>query len=135
MNNLLIDMLKRHEGFRSKPYRCTAGKLTIGYGHNLEDVGVSEAEALVLLYNDIDRASQDVRSILPEFDSFSISRQNALVDMMFNLGKTRFVLFKKMIRAIKNKDWWEASRQAKDSKWHNQVGERALEIENLLIRG
>jgi hypothetical protein len=29
--------LIRHEGFRSKPYRDTVGKLTIGYGTNLQD--------------------------------------------------------------------------------------------------
>ena len=38
----LIAMLQRHEGLRLKPYKCTAGKVSIGYGRNLEDVGISE---------------------------------------------------------------------------------------------
>jgi len=48
----LIESLKRHEGLRLKPYLCPAGKLTIGYGRNLEDVGISEEEAAEMLYND-----------------------------------------------------------------------------------
>jgi len=135
MNNCLIDMLKRHEGFRSKPYRCSANKLTIGYGRNLDDVGISKAEAVILLYKDIELANEGLEKIFPNFYLFSANRQNALTDMMFNLGASRFNLFKKMIQAIKDDDWKEASRQAKDSKWHNQVGARAEEIETLLILG
>ncbi len=32
----LLERLKRHEGFRSRPYLCPAGRVTIGHGHNLE---------------------------------------------------------------------------------------------------
>lgn len=135
MNNDLVMMLKRHEGFRSKPYRCSAGKLTIGYGKNIEDVGISKQEATYLLLEDIERASKDVKSILLDFDRFTINRQNALINMMFNLGINRFKQFKKMILAIKKDDWIEVSRQAKDSRWHNQVGVRAIEIEDLLKKG
>ena len=49
----LKEQLIRHEGLRLKPYRCTANKLTIGVGRNLDDVGISEDEALILLENDI----------------------------------------------------------------------------------
>ncbi len=38
---------------RLKPYHCPAGKLTIGTGQNLEDKGITEKEALMLLENDI----------------------------------------------------------------------------------
>ena len=47
----LIEQLKRHEGLKLKPYKCTADKLTIGVGRNLEDVGISEEEAEMLLQN------------------------------------------------------------------------------------
>ena len=40
MEDTLLERIKkqlvRHEGLRLKPYRCTAGKLTIGYGRNLD---------------------------------------------------------------------------------------------------
>ena len=131
----LIEMLKRHEGFRNKPYHCSAGKLTIGYGRNIEDVGISRQEAAFLLHSDIERASKDVKSIFPDFDRFTINRQNALINMVFNLGINRFKLFKNTIKAIKRDDWTSAARHAKQSRWHNQVGIRAVEIENLLEKG
>jgi lysozyme len=36
-----------HEGLRLKPYRCSSNKLTIGIGRNIEDVGITEEEAMV----------------------------------------------------------------------------------------
>ena len=37
----LTSALRRDEGCVLNPYRCTAGKLTIGIGRNLDDVGIS----------------------------------------------------------------------------------------------
>lgn len=135
--NKVIGMIKQHEGFRDKPYRCTAGKLTIGYGRNLDDVGISNREATVLLYNDIMEATESVRVVFSgfEFDEFSKNRQAALIDMMFNLGRSRFLKFKKMITAIRCKDWNEAADQAKDSRWFSQVGKRGVNIVMLLREG
>lgn len=42
-------MLIRHEGLKLKPYQCTAGKLTIGVGRNIEDMGITEDEAIYML--------------------------------------------------------------------------------------
>ena len=36
-----IELIKYHEKYRRFPYRCTAGKLTIGYGWNLDDNGIT----------------------------------------------------------------------------------------------
>ena len=120
----LINTLKRHEGFRSKPYHCSADKLTIGYGRNLEDRGITEEEAAYLLNNDIELARQDCKKVFSEFNHFSQARRDALVNMMFNLGLSRFKGFKKMIAAINEGDWSEAKRQALDSRWRQQVKSR-----------
>lgn len=135
MNDGLIKALKKHEGYRKFPYKCTAGKITIGIGRNLDDVGISEAEAEILLSSDICKATLNISKIFLGFDGFSVNRQIALIDMMFNLGKSKFLGFKKMIMAIKNNDWEEAASQAMYSKWHSQVGNRAIEIESLLKNG
>ena len=50
---IVTEQIIRHEGFRNKPYKCTANKLTIGYGRNIEDNGITKTEASVLLKNDI----------------------------------------------------------------------------------
>jgi len=135
MNYKLIEMLKRHEGLRLKPYYCTAGKLTIGYGRNLEDVGISEHEASLLLSGDVIETEQDIKSIFLNFNDFTENRQIALMNMLFNLGKTKFLKFKKMIKAIKNNDWNEVAIQAKDSKWYTDVKDRAIEVVQLLKNG
>ena len=52
MNRIKAQLVK-HEGFRLKPYRCTAGKLTIGIGRNLDDRGISQKEDYAILERDI----------------------------------------------------------------------------------
>ena len=64
MNTLLNSVatqLKEDEGLRLKPYRCTAKKLTIGYGRNIEDVGITEEEANHLLLNDIGETEKELQ--------------------------------------------------------------------------
>ena len=48
-----INQLTLHEGLRLKPYKCTAGKITVGVGRNLDDVGITEEEAMMMLHNDM----------------------------------------------------------------------------------
>jgi len=131
----LIKMIKKHEGYRKFPYKCSAGKLTIGWGHNLDNTGISIEVAEQMLDEDIEKAYQDILYVFPDFYSYSQNRQDALANMIFNLGRNGFLKFKKMIHAIHKDDWEEATKEAEDSKWHNQVGTRAIEIENLLKKG
>jgi lysozyme len=121
MMNELIEQLRKHEGERLKPYRCTAGKLTLGVGRNLDDKGITQSESKMLLVNDIDECMTDLQSIFPSWDDFSNNRKIALIDLRFNLGPSRFRSFKRMISAIKKGDWLMASCEALDSKWASQV--------------
>ena len=59
----------------------------------------------------------------------------ALVNMTFNIGITRLVKFRKMWEAIGDDDWEKASLEALDSKWAEQVGNRAVEIAAMLREG
>ncbi|WP_246239935.1 glycoside hydrolase family protein [Pseudoalteromonas caenipelagi] len=60
-NMLTVEQIKKHEGFRQFPYYCTGGKLPIGYGLNLGDVGINEEEAEQLLAKDIQEAKAGVK--------------------------------------------------------------------------
>jgi len=125
----LVEMIKAHEGFSEKPYKCTSGALTIGYGHNLDANGIPESVALQLLYHDIDRAIKDCLAVFGGyFYSLNTVRQNVVIDMMFNLGITRFRTFKKFIRALTVGDYEWAAREMLNSKWAKQVGKRAQEL-------
>jgi len=125
--------LIKHEGIKLKPYVDTVGKLTIGVGRNLDDNGIDADEAIYMLKNDIKNTQQDLKSIFKDFNELPDNVKLALTDMMFNMGKTRFLEFKKMIQAIKDKDFKEAAKQAKDSKWCKQVKSRCEDNFNLLF--
>ncbi len=128
-------LLKAHEGLRLKPYTCTAGKLTIGYGRNLDDVGINKTEAEYLLTQDIHRAVHDARSLISNFENLSITRKAVLVDMMFNLGMHRLSQFKNMLQAIEDYNFKKASFEMLDSLWAVQVGTRASHLASMMEHG
>ena len=114
----LIKQIKEHEGLVLKPYKCPVGKLTIGYGHNIEDNGLSKSACEYILIEDIEEAKRNLYAIFTRdfFDSLSNNQKIALVDMMFNLGMSRFLTFKKFILAVKNKDFIKASAEIINSR-------------------
>jgi len=130
-------MLLVDEGLRLKPYRDTVGKLTIGVGRNLDDVGISEDEALYLLENDIQRAIQDATDIFGAEIWLSLDeiRQAVILDMLFNLGKPRFLTFRKFIQAIKEKNFSKAAFEMLNSRWARQVGRRAERLAYMMRTG
>lgn len=128
-------MLIRHEGLRLKPYRDTKGKLTIGVGRNLDDVGITREEALLLLNNDLARVRREVERAFPWFSSLNPVRKNVVLNMVFNLGLPRFRGFTKTIAAIEAKDWENAAREMLESRWAQQVGRRAHELAAMMKRG
>ena len=127
LKKIVTRQLIEHEGLKLKPYRCPAGKLTIGVGRNLEERGISEEEALYLLNNDIAESIKDLQKIFADADGFENlpeAVQRVLVDMRFNLGDSGFKSFKKMIKAIKAGNFSEAALEMRNSKWFKQVGSR-----------
>lgn len=118
----LIKQIKEHEGLVLKPYKCTANKLTIGYGHNLEDNGLSKTACEFILFEDIDEAKKNLYAVFTRkfFENLSNNQKIALIDMMFNLGLSRFLTFKKFILAVKNKDFIKASAEIINSKAYQQ---------------
>ncbi|HSV29414.1 MAG TPA: glycoside hydrolase family protein [Candidatus Omnitrophota bacterium] len=131
----LIGDLRRDEGFRSKPYRCTAGKLTIGYGRNLDDVGLTEREGAHLLGNDAVTAIQECRARFAWFDGLSPRRKRAVANMAFNMGIDRLLGFKKMLAALAAGDYDRAADEAQDSAWFHQVGVRGSRVVAMIREG
>lgn len=127
-------MLIRHEGLRLRPYKDSVGKLTIGVGRNLDDKGISEPEAMLLLSNDIGAALADAKTLV-WFNKLDSVRQDVIVNMIFNLGLPRFVGFKNTLRAIEMANWEEAVVQMLDSKWAKQVGKRAEDLAFMMMTG
>ena len=129
-------LLKKHEGVRSKPYICTAGKITVGIGRNLEDRGLSMTEIEYLFANDLVIVARDCIKLFRDFDSITpVHRQAALLDMCFNLGGPRLAKFVNMRAAVDLRDWKTAAKEALDSKWATDVGTRAITISYILEHG
>lgn len=126
----LIQQLKRHEGCSLELYVDSTGHATIGIGRNLEDVGLrSEAEAEYLLSSDMFATeSKLIEKLGDTFENLSGPRQNVLTNMAFNLGVGGLLEFDQMIGAIKNNNFEIVSEEMLDSKWHDQVGQRAEEL-------
>jgi lysozyme len=127
--------LRIDEGIRTKPYRDTVGKLTIGCGRNLDDVGLSMAEINMLLENDIERAEKDAAELFPNFDTLSPVRRAVLVNMAFNLGRDRLGQFRKLRKAVEACDWEQAAVEMQNSLWASQVGVRAIRLAKQMKEG
>lgn len=131
----LIQQLRRHEGERLKPYRCTAGKLTIGVGRNLDDRGITAEESAYLLSNDIDRVWTELKTRLPWVTGLSDVRQRVLLDMAFNLGIDGLLKFRNTLATIQAGNYQKAGEMMLDSLWAKQVGMRAQRLSRMMQTG
>lgn len=131
----LADQLKIHEGLRLKPYKDTVGKLTLGIGRNLEDKGISEQEALVMLNNDVDYFYSQLNKKLTWFKALDDARQNVLVNMAFNMGVSGLLSFKMTLKLIEYGDYDNAATEMLNSVWAYQVGQRAIELSKQMATG
>ena len=135
--SMALELVKEAEGFYPNTYRCPAGKLTQGYGRNLEVHPLTEEEKLEL--NEDGTVSEFIASKwalkeLQECEEKLMSniiyqkqtevRKAVLLDMCFNIGYSGLMKFKKMWFALGDRDYTTASREMKDSSWYIQVGTR-----------
>ena len=135
MTNKLTDMLIQHEGLRLKPYHCTAGKLTIGVGRNLDDRGITPDEAMYLLANDIRDSRKELSASFPWFDKLDEVRQSVLIDMNVNLGLSRLKGFRNTLALIGVGKYEAAAVEMLNSKWAQQVGNRARRLSGMMRTG
>lgn len=132
----LIDMIKEHEGLRLKPYRCSADKLSIGYGRNLDDRGITLDEAEYMLRNDIELCYQEL-NCFSWFADLDTVRQYALVDLCFNMGLPGLLTFRKALAAMAEGLYDKAADEFLDSKWAREdVGKsRSTRITEMIRTG
>lgn len=124
--------LIEHEGIKLSPYRCTAGKLTIGVGRNLDDRGISQATATQMLEEDIEIVLDELKRALPFWEKLKWNYKEALVDLAFNMGVPRLMMFKRMLTAIEADEPDKAAEELLESRYASQVGIRASNIAALL---
>lgn len=145
----LVESLKIHEGLRLSPYRDTVGKLTIGYGHNLEakplywlktTVPIPKKVAELILDMDVDDALHSLDVYIPWWRQLDDVREQVLAEMAFNMGvddnpKNGLDSFTNTLRAIREGRWEDAKEGMIHSKWAGQVHSRALDLANMMLTG
>ena len=131
----LRQQIRMHEGVEYKVYEDTEGIKTVGVGRNLEDRGLSDDEIDYLLSNDIDICVKELEQTFDWYDDLDDIRKRVLIDMMFNLGMPRLKGFVNMLKAIEAGAWKNAAVEMLDSKWAEQVGNRASRLSEMMESG
>lgn len=138
MTEFGLNMLKRHEGLRLTAYHCPSGILTVGYGHTkgvTKGETITEEEAGDLLTLDVAIAEADARRLMDNFDTHSPRRQDALINMAFNLGYNHFRLFHDFLGLFRQGKYVAAAEDLRHTLWYKQVKGRAREIAAAIKEG
>jgi lysozyme len=133
----LIESIKRHEGFRDRVYLDSEGKPTCGWGHYLY---VGSKVPLVaceeFFKQDVANAISAYQAIPPAWrKKLNISRARVITEMLFNMNSQKLLQFRKMWTAIEAADYEQAASEMLDSRWAEQVGERAIELAKIMRQG
>ena len=133
---LLVERIKRAEGFRAHVYQCANGVDTLGYGRNVsQGAGISKEEAEYLLDNDLKRISQTLPNKVPCFAKLSQARQEILIEMAFQLGLGGLLRFKKFLGFLESGNFEQASQAMLKSRWATQTPQRAKRLAKAMLLG
>jgi lysozyme len=130
----LLSSTKLHEGLRLRAYQDSVEVWTIGYGTNLQTLTISEDLATEWLYEKLRQAEVSAQSY-GWYVNLNQARRDAIIEMVYNLGLTRFDKFKNLQKALGKQDWAAARLEMLNSKWAEQVGERAKRLAEQIFTG
>lgn len=140
----MIDMtamskeLVRDENVIPYAYQDSLGFWTIGVGHCIDiRKGCKLPDQFIysLLDSDIHNAINDLNSNIPWWVQLDEVRKRVLINMCFNLGIRKLLVFQKFLSAMKSSNWGEAATQMQNSVWWGQVGARAARLQQMVITG
>lgn len=126
--NNIEEQLREDEGERLTAYQDTEGYWTIGIGVLIDarkGGGITKEESAMLFNNRLNAKVKELQSKFPQFKELDQVRQGVLLNMSYQLGVDGLLAFKKMLAAVSVRNWVEAARQMKDSKWYRQTTNRA----------
>lgn len=126
----VLEGLKQDEGFRAEAYHCTEGKLTIGYGFNVE-AGMTEREAEAILLVRLDAIHEELarRGLAHRLHPDALG---VCMNMCYQLGIAGFLRFRKSIELMLAGKYASAGSEILDSRWAKQTPQRAQRLSNIL---
>lgn len=124
------------EGFRARPYLDTVGVPTIGYGSTrllgspirMDQGAISADAARQQLRADLWGAILDAQDLFPRFEEMNSVRQEVIANMAYNIGRNRLSGFVKLREAADQLDYEWMAEEMVDSRWFEQVGDRAKRL-------
>lgn len=125
-------------GDRHVVYNDHLGFATLGIGRLVDrrrGGGISDAEALHLLTNDIDERHELLQRSMPVYKSLDAVRQRAILNMSFQLGVEGLLKFKRMIAALTRRDYGTAAVEALMSDYGKQTPARAKRVADMIETG
>lgn len=139
----VMDMIKKHEGVRTRPYKDSLGLWTVGVGHLIgngkslpaemdREFSMSEVDAM---FAKDYKEHKDAAQKIPGFEKLNESGKAALIDLTFNMGPAWYKRWPNFSKALAAGDTEGAAKSLEDSKWYTQVGNRARTIVSLLRGG
>lgn len=137
--NNVLDQLARDEGYRSTGYKDSRGYLTVGIGFLIDPtvpgagLSLEECEAVLALKVNVIRDTLNTH--LPWFSKLDHVRQEALVNMTYNMGFTHLIGFHNMLSALEKGDLTTAAAEMANSAWYKQVGDRAERLRQQIATG
>ena len=135
---MIIEMLRKHEGVETHAYKCTAEKITIGVGRNIDPaggIGLSDSEINLLLSNDVARVNTELFLTFSWFAELDEVRKDCMINICLQLGLPRLKKFKKSLAYMANGDFDLAADEFLDSNWASQTPARANEITQMIRSG
>jgi len=126
---MLINNIKRHEGFKGIPYIDTEGHSTIGYGTKLP---ITEEEGELLLKHRLNKFENELKNKWNAYSTLPKDVQEMCLEMVYQMGINGFLKFKKMIKALEEKDYDKAYAEGIDSLWYYQTPNRAVKVLSVL---
>lgn len=132
-NNLRKELIA-DEGSRARVYRCSGGKLTVGVGRNLEDIGLSQDEIQFLLSNDLKRCENELDQTYPWWKELTPPLQDVLMNMCFQLGIAKLRGFHKFLEHLQAGRYMDASKEMLASSWARQTKFRAERLAKVVER-
>ncbi len=133
--NKLREELKLDEGCKYEIYLDHLGLPTFGIGHLVlssdmehgQAVGtaVSEDRVNECFVKDVEVVLSECSQLYPRFNVLPEEAQLIIANMMFNMGRPRLSKFKGMKAAVDIGDYHRAAVEMVDSRWYQQVTNRA----------
>jgi len=141
--DIATESVRAHEGWRPDPYDdltgkavvAPVGKITIGFGCNLQD-GISKELGVLILRHQLDVAARDAQELFASgWERCDAVRKAVLVEMSYQLGGPRLSDFVDLRASVSRGDWNAARDAMIDSAWARQVPSRAKALALRMLHG